>query len=357
MLKLTFLGTSSGVPTKHRNVSALAVECFNPYGQSGQRHSKKQRPWLLIDCGEATQHQLLHSKLSLHHLSAICITHVHGDHCYGLPGLLASAAMAGRKQPLTLIAPADIEHYLNAVTQYTQMRLSFAIEFVAIEDLLAAHDPNYRLQLTRQHHLNIVITPLSHRVASHAFVLTQQVTQQRLNTQALLAAGIAASPVWGRLQQGEDVLLKDGRLLKAEDYMLSQQQQLKVVLAGDNDCPQLLSEAVSDAAVLVHEATYTQAVLDGVRRRADGFDPQHSSAKQVAEFAQTTAIPALILTHFSARYQPFHNADSRIANMADMAAEVAANYDGAYWLATDFAQFVVDGDGVRYLGDKGKITC
>ncbi len=81
MLQLTFLGTSAGVPTKQRNVTALAVECLNPYQNASQ--TTKKRPWVLIDCGEGTQQQLLHTKLSLHQLVAICITHVHGDHCYG----------------------------------------------------------------------------------------------------------------------------------------------------------------------------------------------------------------------------------------------------------------------------------
>ena len=117
MLKLTFLGTSAGVPTKQRNVTALAVESLNPYASNTQNatQSKKSRPWVLVDCGEGTQQQLLHTKLSLHQLQAICITHVHGDHCYGLPGLLASAAMSGRCEPLIIVAPKAIATLLEAV--------------------------------------------------------------------------------------------------------------------------------------------------------------------------------------------------------------------------------------------------
>ncbi len=90
MLKLTFLGTSAGVPTKQRNITALAVESLNPYASNIQNttQSKKSRPSVSLSCGEGTQQQLLHTKLSLHQLQAICITHVHGDRCYGLQGLL-----------------------------------------------------------------------------------------------------------------------------------------------------------------------------------------------------------------------------------------------------------------------------
>ena len=111
MLTLTFLGTSAGIPTKHRNVTALAISLINPYSKA------KNVPWILVDCGEATQHQLLKTPLSVMQLALICITHVHGDHCYGLPGLLASMAMSGRKHPLTVIAPQAIADYLAAVQE------------------------------------------------------------------------------------------------------------------------------------------------------------------------------------------------------------------------------------------------
>ena len=97
MFKLTFLGTSAGMPTKYRNVTSLAV-------QPGL-----SRDWWMVDCGEATQHRLQHVPLTVHDLAGICITHVHGDHSYGLPGLLASAAMGGRKRPLVLIAPRAVQ--------------------------------------------------------------------------------------------------------------------------------------------------------------------------------------------------------------------------------------------------------
>ena len=149
MLKLTFLGTSAGVPTKQRNVTALAIECLNPYHSgTNQQQNKKSRPWLLIDCGEGTQHQLLHTKLSLHQLHVICITHVHGDHCYGLPGLLASAAMSGRTAPLILIAPKAIATLLDAVISTTELHFPFAINFMAIEDLLSEPDSKNKAQVT-----------------------------------------------------------------------------------------------------------------------------------------------------------------------------------------------------------------
>ena len=186
MLQLTFLGTSAGIPTKQRNVTALAIECLNPFETKAPQSSRKRRPWVLVDCGEGTQHQLLHTKLSLHQLTAICITHVHGDHCYGLPGLLASAAMSGRREPLTLIAPKAIATLLDAVSLTTELFFPFDVHFMAIEDVLAQQDGQIEIALSTQHQLNIDITPLSHRVPSHGFGITQTICRHTLNTEKLL---------------------------------------------------------------------------------------------------------------------------------------------------------------------------
>ena len=238
MLQLTFLGTSAGVPTKQRNVTALAIECLNPYQANSKQHSisqnKRSRPWLLIDCGEGTQQQLLHTKLSLRQLLAICITHVHGDHCYGLPGLLASAAMSGRTEPLIIIAPKAIEKLIEAVSLTTDLYLPFAIEFMAIEDILSNENGNFNRENSSNiaihsngkmaidlgsQQLNIDITALSHRVPSHAFGITQTISQQLLNTEKLKANGIAAGKLWGELQQGRDVCTEQGQQLLSAVYV------------------------------------------------------------------------------------------------------------------------------------------
>ncbi|MGY8855771.1 MAG: ribonuclease Z [Pseudomonadales bacterium] len=352
MLKLTFLGTSAGVPTKQRNVTALAIECLNPHTsgvQQGSRQqnnqSKKSRPWVLIDCGEGTQQQLLHTKLSLHQLAAICITHVHGDHCYGLPGLLASAAMSGRREPLTLIAPKAIATLLEAITATTELYLPFAFDFIAIEEVLAEQDDTNKvsISLSDQHQLDIDITPLSHRVASHAFGITQTISRRILNTDKLVADGIPASALWGKLQQGEDVTTEGNRQLRSVDYVDNEIQRTRVVVAGDNDAPNLLSKAVINADLLVHEATYTHEVLNKIQAKNPDYDPMHSSAQLLGEFAQGARLKNIILTHFSARYQGFDNPNSKTPNMAHIRLDAESVYKGNLWLAADFDQYMVDG--------------
>jgi len=352
MLKLTFLGTSAGVPTKQRNVTALAIECLNPHSsgvQQGSRQqnnqSKKSRPWVLIDCGEGTQQQLLHTKLSLHQLAAICITHVHGDHCYGLPGLLASAAMSGRRESLTLIAPKAIATLLEAITLTTELYLPFALDFIAIEGVLSEQGVTNKvnISLSDQHQLDIDITPLSHRVASHAFGITQTISRRILNTDKLMADGIPASALWGKLQQGEDVTTEGNRQLRSVDYVDNEIQRTRVVVAGDNDTPECLSEAVMDTDLLVHETTYTHEVMMAIQARNPDFNPMHSSAHVVGTFAQKMNLKNIILTHFSARYQNFDNPDSETPNMAYIRLDAESVYKGNLWLAADFDQYMVNG--------------
>lgn len=124
-MDLLFLGTSAGVPTKARNVSATAV-----IEASGSH-------WYLVDCGEGTQHRLLHTPLSIRDLRAIFITHVHGDHCFGLPGLLASAGMSGRTQPLEVILPAVLHDWVRQGLVASDTFLPFELRLLPVEELVA----------------------------------------------------------------------------------------------------------------------------------------------------------------------------------------------------------------------------
>lgn len=319
MLHFTFLGTSSGVPTLTRNVSALAIR------------NSKNKEWILVDAGEGTQHRIQQAKLSLQNLVAICITHVHGDHCYGLVGLLASAGMNARTAPLTIIAPEEIQQWIEATAQLTDLHLPYPLNFIDVNEATQI------LQITDE--LSIQAHPLSHRVPSFAFSIIAQYTQKKLDTQALIQLGVAKGKVWGDLQQGLDVQLNE-QTLKAAAFIQTQTQRVHAIVGGDNDSPELLAQACQDAQLLIHESTYTQAILDKV-----GSSPMHSSAKKVAEFAQKHNLGNLILTHFSPRHQ------DQIGQKA-IADEVHQYYQGNFYLADDFDQFSLDMTGQLTKIDK-----
>lgn len=315
-MELQFLGTSSGTPSKTRNVAGLALRL-----EGGG--------WVLVDCGEGTQHRILHTTLSLHALQAICITHLHGDHCYGLPGLLASAGMGNRVEPLPLVGPAGLRAYVEGVMATTELRLPYELRFVDVAQL-AGTAPLPALE--------IAATALSHRVPSWAYRFEERGVERRLDGGKLAAAGVPPGPSWGQLQQGGTITLPDGRVLHGADYLLPARRPRVVVVAGDNDRPELLREAVRDAHVLVHEATYTQEVLEKV-----GPGPQHSCARMVAGFAEEAGVPQLVLTHFSPRYLDV--ARPGLPAVADLEAEARAHYAGALFMAADLARYQLDRQG------------
>ena len=318
-MELQFLGTSSGTPSRARNVSGLALRA------TGSKH------WYLIDCGEGTQHRILRTHYSPIGLRAIFITHIHGDHCYGLPGLLASAGLLNRTEPLLIAGPPAVERFVRGVMESTELRLPYSLEFAAIEPGWTIGTlPDFRVEATE----------LSHRVPSFAFTFVEKSVERRLDTAKLERDGIVSGPGWGQLQRGEDIDLPDCRVARSADYVLPGRRQRKIIVAGDNDTPALLSAQAQDAQVLVHEATYTEAVLQKV-----GPGPQHSSARATAAFAQGAGVPNLILTHFSPRYQQVGNGPS----MADVEAEARSAYGGNLFLASDLQRYTLDRHGTLDL--------
>lgn len=313
-MDLVFLGTSAGVPTKRRNVTALAL-----LPESG-------RGWYLVDCGEATQHQLLRQPMTVIGLRAILITHAHGDHSYGLPGLLACAAMSGRTEPLTLIAPAAVIEWVAATCSLTQLYLPFRLQSLALESFAGWQDDEFAVEAA----------PLSHSVPSFAFRLSEMKRQTRLDTERLSREGIPRGPLWGALQAGQEAVF-DGRTLAGRDYLVHPYPLRRIVVGGDNDRPELLAELCEGAQLLVHEATYTREVAARV-----GPEIQHSSAAAIASFAEARQLANLVLTHFSPRYQ---DRPGRGLSVADIEAEARAHYRGQLFLAEDFARFRLDREG------------
>lgn len=313
-MDLIFLGTSSGTPTKSRNVSGVAL--LEDQGKG----------WYLIDCGEATQHQLLHTPLTLHGLRAVFITHVHGDHCYGLPGLLASAGMARRQEPLEIIAPKAIEGWIRATLEMSQSWLPYELKFHATEALDGWSSSRMRVEATA----------LSHRVPSWGYSFTETRPDPSLDIDKLDRDGIPRGPLWGELMHGRDVAY-EGRTLLSEDYLLFNRAPSRVVIAGDNDRPELLRDTCQGAQLLVHEATYTQAIAE-----AGKADFGHSTAAQVAAFAASVKLPHLVLTHFSARYQ---GAPSRGLSIEDIREEAAGHFGANLILAEDLLRISLDKHG------------
>ncbi|WP_434771644.1 ribonuclease Z [Pseudomonas entomophila] len=307
-MDLLFLGTCAGLPTRARNVSATAV-----IASSGS-------DWYLVDCGEATQHQLLRTPLSLRDLQAIFISHVHGDHCFGLPGLLASAGTTGRTAPLDLVMPRALHEWVRLSLAVSASRLSFELRLRAVEDFEPWHHRTVRVDTIG----------LSHRVPSHGFVFTETDPHPRLDIEQLMADGIPRGPLWGEIARGRGVE-HAGAWVAPGAYLRAAWPAQRVIVCGDNDTPELLAEVAVGADVLVHEATFTEPVI---ARTQETYG--HSTAAAVARFAERVGVPNLVLTHFSARYQ----GDARRSpSIEDVRAEAQRQYAGQLVLARDLQRY------------------
>lgn len=301
-MQIQCLGTSSGSPSIHRNVSATAV---------GFDHSKE---WILVDCGEGTQHQLLKSQFTVYRLSLICISHIHGDHCYGLPGLLASMSLSGRKKPVDFIAPKSVIDFVTMTMGMTGLSLGFDLRTHAIEFISDALDNDLCV---------LEVIPLQHRVPSYGFKFTEKGVPNKLKVNELAKDGIPSGPHFNQLQKGYDVIYNN-MTLHADKYTYPSWRPRVAIICGDNEKPSLLSPYIEDIDVLLHEATFTQYDLHQV-----GTHTGHSDAKRVAMFAQKYKLPLLVLFHFSARYHGAGQLD-KLKN------EALTYFQGELVLAQDF---------------------
>src|SRR5699024_2132573 len=161
--------------------------------------------------------------LSLSQLDAILVTHLHGDHCYGLPGLLASAAQAGRETPLTLVGPGSLDAFIQAIQATTGLHLTYKLRFLAVEYLTTRFETA---------DFTVEVSARSHSVASYAYAFSEKHQPQRRDTRRLEMLHVPRRPAWGRLQRGEDIVREDGTRITSGQVLLPKPAPRKIVIAG-----------------------------------------------------------------------------------------------------------------------------
>ncbi len=276
-MHITFLGTSAGVPTLGRNVTSQAVT-FDHGGI-----------WLL-DCGEATQHQLMRAGLRPMKIERILITHLHGDHCFGLPGVLSTMAINGRTEPVRLIGPRGVRELIETTLRISDSFMPFSLDITELDPLSTGRELGTWDGWTVSSH------PLPHRVPCFGYCLTEGVRPGRFHPDRAEALGVPAGRLFGELQRGRAVTLADGRAVQPNQVADPPRPGRKLVLLGDTSDPSALLEAGSDCDLLVCETTYDRAREDKARQWG------HSTTRMTADFAHRLRARALIITHFSSRY-------------------------------------------------------
>lgn len=280
-MQVTFLGTSSGVPTRSRNVSAVAL-----------RLPQRAELWL-FDCGEATQHQFLRSELRVSQLRRIFVTHMHGDHVLGLPGLLASLGLAGSCSGLDLYGPDPLRDYLEGVLRTTSTRIGYPLRTHRVRDAALSG-----AVLLDDDDIRVRCTALLHRVPAFAYRVDRRPRPGRFDVAKAKELGIPPGPIYAELKAGRQVILDDGRVIRGSALCGPPRPGCSVVYCTDTVFSEAAVELSRGADLLIHESTFSHG------EAAMAIARQHSTSTMAAQTALEAGVRRLVLTHLSPRYLP-----------------------------------------------------
>ena len=275
-LFVTLIGTAASVPTSARGTAATLI------ARGGER-------WL-IDCGEGTQRQLLRSGQGLVDLDLIFLTHLHGDHYLGLPGLFKTYGLRGRERPLELVGPRGLIRLMETMRPIIG-RLPFPVDLEEIDD----PDPAVAF---RGDGFRIAAFPTRHSVPSVGYALSEDDRPGAFDLDAARALGVPPGPLFGALQRGGEVTTPEGRVVRPDEVLGEARTGRTVVITGDTEPCDATVAAARGAAVLVHEATFLEADRERAR------ETRHTTAREAAEVARQADVGLLVLTHLSSRCSP-----------------------------------------------------
>lgn len=274
-MELLFLGTGAGTPSRQRNVTSIALNL----------HGVRSRCWL-FDCGEGTQHQMMRSRVKSGKIEKIFITHLHGDHIFGLPGLLTSRSMNGISDTMTIYGPKGIRSFVDTTLSLSGSWLTFPLEIVEIEAGEVFNDEHFR----------VTAYPLTHPVECYGFRIEEHDKPGALDAERLLADGIKPGALFQQLKLGKTVTMEDGRVVEGKAYLGPATKGVTLAIFGDTSPTPAASELAAGADVMVHEATLEAAMEEKANGRG------HSSTVQAATAAKQAGAKRLIVTHLSSRY-------------------------------------------------------
>ena len=264
------------MPTRSRNVSSVAL-----------RLPQRAEVWL-FDCGEGTQHQLQRSEIKSSQIRRIFVTHMHGDHTFGLMGLIASCGLAGTGQPIDIHGPEGLKEYLRAVAKYSYMNFGDRLRVHTVKTGLVYEDDEFRVSCQL----------LKHRVPAHGFRVEEKDRPGTFNLAKAKSLGIPPGPIYGKLKDGQIVTLDDGRKINGKDLCGQPEVGRKVVYCTDTVFCDGAVDLAQDADVLIHEATFAHQDAEMA------FEKMHSTTTMAAQVALLSGTKQLIMTHFSPRYAP-----------------------------------------------------
>ena len=269
------LGSGSAVPTSTRGLTSQFITI------SGRHY--------LIDCGEGTQTQMRRFGVKFQRIDAVFISHLHGDHYFGLIGLLSTMNLLGRVKPIQIYAPKELETILALQIEYDGSRMSYEIEFIAT-------DPTKEVVILEDDKVKVSSFPLAHKVPTTGFKLTQKEKQRHLLVDKAKSHGVKIEH-YHLLKDGIDVVNDEGKEFKSSDYTLPGEGEKSYAFCSDTKYSEAIIPSVKNVELLYHEATFTEEFID--RAKAT----MHSTAIQAATIAKRANAGKLLMGHLSARYE------------------------------------------------------
>ena len=272
---LTILGYNSAIPTVKSSPTAQFLEME-------ERH-------FLIDCGEGTQVQLRKAKARFSKINHIFISHLHGDHCFGLPGLIASFRLLGRETALHIYGPKGIKEMLETIFRITETQRGFPLVYHELEG-------NTSQKIYEDKRVEVFTIPLDHRIYCNGYLFREKPKERHLNMTEISKYPEIEICDYHNLKLGKDFLLSDGYLLKNEVLTKDPTPSVSYAFCSDTRYKEDVAEIVKEVDVLYHESTF----LHDLKEMADYTG--HSTALEAARIARKANVGKLILGHFSNRY-------------------------------------------------------
>ncbi len=273
-LQVIFLGTAASIPTVERALPSVVV--------------KRKNELFMFDCGEGVQRQMIKARLGFHKKMKVFVTHMHGDHVLGLPGLLQSMSLLDRTRKLEIYGPVGIKEFIKAIQRTVQFVLTYQVEICEIENEgVVCEENEYYVQVAQTDHV----------IPSFAYALIEKPRPGKFNPEKADTLGIPEGPLWSKLQHGEKVKLPTGKMVTPEQVVGSPRVGRKIVYSGDTRPVRSLEKLAESADLLIHEATLDDDLTE--RAEEDG----HSTPSQAARTAKKAKAKRLVLTHISSRYK------------------------------------------------------
>jgi ribonuclease Z len=230
---------------------------------------------------------MIQAGVGFHRKAKIFVTHMHGDHVLGLPGLLQTMSLLGRTKKLEIYGPEGIKDFVEATHRTVRFSLTFTVEVSEVEAGMVCDEKEYKVTAVKSCHMK----------PSLAYALTEKPRPGRFHTEKARALGVPEGPLWSKLQHGKHVKLPDGRIVEPEMVLSASRLGRKIVYTGDTGPSENVAKLAENADLLIHEATFE----DELKERA--VEDGHSTPSMAAETAKEAGVKRLVLTHISARYK------------------------------------------------------